>query len=161
MVLMGRMASDARGCGYSEHLLVWSWRRIVTGRIHCPVMAQEFAEACGNAGSKVFAALCTFLRALAAASRRHLAFSAPNPFDVTADERQVLTLLAAAQAEDHALVQAHLRWLARPEQRHELQIAAYTLATTLRANNLPLALPSSATPGGSERPSVVTLGDSP
>jgi hypothetical protein len=31
---------------------------------------------------------------------------------VTADKRQVLTLLAAAQAEDHTLFQAHLRWLA-------------------------------------------------
>jgi hypothetical protein len=41
-----------------------------------------------------------------------LAIGAPDPFSVTADERQVLTLLAAAQTEDHTLFQAHLRWLA-------------------------------------------------
>lgn len=153
-----RAVPDAGRPGYSEHLLIWSWRRIVGGRIHCPVMAREFGDVCGNAGDRVFVTLCTFLRALGAASRRHLAFSAPNPFDVTADERQVLTLLAAAQADDHALVQAHLRWLARPQQRQELQRATYTLATTLRASNLPLALPSSAMPDRSEQPRVAAPG---
>lgn len=151
MMPTGQAASAARGCGYSEHLLVWSWRRIVEGRIHCPVMAREFTEACGNAGSEVFAALCAFLSALAAASRRRLAFRAPNAFDITADERQALTLLAAAQAKDHALFHAHLNWLARPQRRHELQAAAYALAAVLEANHLPLALPPSARPDGNER----------
>jgi hypothetical protein len=65
---------------------------------------------------------------------------------VTGDERQVLTLLAAAQAEDHALFQAHLRWLARPQQRLELQIAAYALATAPKTNRLVLPLPQLAIP---------------
>jgi hypothetical protein len=158
MMPTGQAASARRESDYGEHLLVWSWRRIVEGRIHCPVMAYEFAEACGDAGSQVFAALCVFLRALAAASRRRLAFCAPNPFDVTADERQTLTLLAAAQAEDHALFQAHLSWLARPQQRHELQAAAYALAAALKANRLPLALPPPATPDGHEWLRAVTSG---
>jgi hypothetical protein len=118
-------------------------------------MAREFAEACGHAGGEVFAALCTFLRALATTSRRRLVFCAPDPFDVTADERQALTLLAAAQAEDHALFQAHLRWLARPQQRHELEASAYALAAALKASHLPLVLPSSGTPDGNERLRVV------
>ena len=158
MVLTGRAASDVRGCGYGEHLLVWSWRRIVGGRFHCPVMAREFTEACGEAGDEVLLALCTFLKALAFASRRRLIFRAPDPFGVTSDERQVLTLLAAAQGEDHALFQAHLRWLAHPERRHDLQVAAYALATALKVHQLPLALPQSATPDSSERPYAVVRG---
>ncbi|MBS0220773.1 MAG: hypothetical protein JSR91_08525 [Proteobacteria bacterium] len=151
-----RAAPDIGRSGYSEHLLVWSWRRIVEGRIRCPVMAHEFADACGQDGPRAFLALCTFLRALGAASRRQLTLCASNPFDITADERQILTLLAAAQADDHVLFQAHLRWLARPQQRQELQVTAQALAALFKANNLPLALPPLGPPGGRERPHAVT-----
>lgn len=143
-----RTAADVRGFGYGEHLLVWSWRRIATGRVQCPVMAQEFADACGDDAGEVFLTLCAFLKALAFASRRRLALRAPDPFGVTSDERQILTLLAAAQSEDHSLLQAHLRWLAPPERRRGLQIAAQALAGAFKANNLPLALPPSDTPAG-------------
>lgn len=149
-------ASDGRECGYGEHLLVWSWRRIVAGKLHCPVMAKEFADACGKDAGRVFLVLCAFLKALAYASRRQLTIRAPDPFCVTSDERQMLTLLAAAQAEDHVLFQAHLDWLARPARRHELRIAAQALATALDVNNIPLALPPPATPGSRERPRAVT-----
>jgi hypothetical protein len=150
------MPAGQATAGYGEHLLVWSWRRIVAGRVQCPVMAQEFADACGSDAGEVFLTLCTFLKTLAFASRRQLAFRAPDPFGVTADERQILTLLAAAQSEDHTLFQAHLRWLTPPERRGELQIAAHALATAFKANNLPLALPPSATPDSRERPHAVT-----
>jgi hypothetical protein len=46
-------SADVRGFGYGEHLLVWSWRRIVDGRVHCPVMAQEFVDACGDDAREV------------------------------------------------------------------------------------------------------------
>jgi hypothetical protein len=139
-----RTAADVRGFGYGEHLVVWSWRRIVTGRAHCPVMAQELADACGSDADEVFLTLCTFLKALAFASRRQLALRAPDPFGVTSDERQILTLLATAQSKV-SLFQAHLRWLAPPERRRELQIAARALASALKVNNLLLALPLSTT----------------
>jgi len=141
-----RADADLREFGYGEHLLVWSWRRIVAGRVQCPVMAQEFADACGSDAGEVFLTLCTFLKTLAFASRRQLVLRPPDPFGVTSDERQILTLLAAAQSEDHTLFQAHLRWLAPPERRAELQIAAHALATAFKVNNLPLALPPSNMP---------------
>jgi hypothetical protein len=133
--------SRARDCGYGEHLLVWSWRRIAGGKVHCPVMEKEFCDACGQNAREVFLALCAFLSALTSASRRPLALSAPDPFSVTPDERQILTLIAAAQAENDVLVQAHLRWIAQPTRRHELQFAAFVLAKAFRTNNLPLAVP--------------------
>lgn len=143
------------GSGYVEHLLVWSWRRIATGRIECPVMAKEFIDACGEDAQEVFATFCTFLKTLAFASRRRLSIRAPGWPDMTPDESQMLCLLAAAQAGDHPLFQAHLSWLTRPERRHRAQIAARAFATALEANDLLLSFPASRTPGGHERPRAV------
>lgn len=145
-MLSGREAADlaaeARGFGYGEHLLVWSWRRIASGRAHCPVMAREFAEACGEDAAEVFLTFCTFLKALAFATRRQLTIGAPGSLAITPDERQILTLIAAAQAETRSLFEAHLRWLTRPERRHVLELAAGALATALMVNELHLAVPA-------------------
>ena len=32
------------GLSYGEHLLVWSWRNIATGRGGCPLIAREFSR---------------------------------------------------------------------------------------------------------------------
>ncbi len=142
---------DVRGFGYAEHLLVWSWRRIATGRICCPLMMDEFANACGEDGPEVVATYCTFLKALAMASRRRFAIGAPGCRAVTADERQVLILIAAAQAEAPALLEAHLRWIAAPEKRHVLEIATGALTRALCANDLHVARPAYEMPSVCER----------
>jgi len=156
-------ASDAHveGSGYVEHLLIWSWRRVATGRVECPVMAKEFTDVCGEDAREVFATLCTFLKALGFASRRRLNLRAPGWPTMTADERRMLTLLGAAQAGDRALFTAHLCWLARPERRHELQIATCALATALAANNLVLSLPQPSAPAIRERsrPAMESIDD--
>lgn len=141
--------------GYAEHLLVWSWRRIATGRSGCPLMLDQFADVCGEDGPEVFVTFCTFLKALAVASRRQFSIGAPGCTTVTADERQVLTLLAAAQAGTPALLEAHLRWIAIPERRLILQIATGALARALMAHALQIALPAHAMPTTCERPRAV------
>jgi hypothetical protein len=142
MMLAGREAADtateAREFGYGGHLLVWSWRRIASGRAHCPVMARQFARACGEDAAEVLLTFHTFLKALAFAARRQLAIGAPCALAITPDERRILTLIAAAQAEMPGLFEAHLRALARPERRHVLQLAAGALATALLVNELRL-----------------------
>ncbi len=143
------------GFGYVEHLLVWSWRRIATGRACCPLMMDEFADACGEDGPEVFVTLCTFLKGLALAGRRQLVIGAPGCLAVTPDERQVLTLLAAAQAGAPALLEAHLRWIAIPEKRHILEIATGAFARALNTNDLRIALPAQAMPIVFERPRAV------
>lgn len=87
-------------------------------------MAHEFSDACGNDAGEVLLTFCAFLRALALASRRPLSIGSPGRLAVTADERRILILLAAAQAGTPSLFEAHLRWLARAEQSHTLKIAA-------------------------------------
>jgi hypothetical protein len=145
-------AADMQGFGYGEHLLVWAWRRIATGQSPCPVMAQAFRHACGEDGPEVFLTLCTFLKALGFASRRHLMMGKPGCPEITADERQVLTLIAAAQAATPALFEAHLRWMTRPPQRHVLKIAAGALGTALKVNQLCLALPDADAPAACLHP---------
>ncbi len=133
-------AATPTGLGQGETLLVRSWRRIAVGQGGCPVMVQEFTDCCGEDTAEVFATFCTFLRALAFASRRPLMIGPPGS-DISPDERQALTLIAAAQADVPALFEAHLRWVARHDRRDVLRITAGALATALRANHLHLALP--------------------
>jgi hypothetical protein len=149
-MLLGEMADpaggDVRGFGYGEHLIVWSWRRIAAGRMTCPVVTREFADACGEDGAEVFVTFCTFLKALGYACRRPLAIGLPSSLAVTADERRVLTLVAAAQAAAPALFEAHLCWLARPDQSQVLRIATGALAAALHVHDLQLSLPDLQTP---------------
>lgn len=149
------VAGEVLSFGYAEHLLVWSWRRIAMGRSCCSLMMEQFADACGEDGPEVFVTFCTFLKALAVASRRQFVIGTPGCLAVTADERQVLTLLAAAQAETPALLEAHLRWIAIPEKRHVLEIGTGALARALALNQLQVALPAHAAPIACERPLAV------
>ncbi len=136
--------AEILGFGYGEHLLVWSWRRIAASPGPCPIVVREFADACGDDAAEVLATLCTFLRALAFAGRRRLLIAFPGCVVMTEDEQRVLALLAAAQNNDAALFEAHLRWLARADVRHILAIGARALAAALTANHLCLAEPSMA-----------------
>ncbi len=149
------VAGDVLSFGYAEHLLVWSWRRIASGRACCPVMMGEFEAAFGEDGPDAFVTFCTFLKALALAGRRQFVIGAPGCLVVTADERQVLTLLAAAQAGAPPLLEAHLRWIAIPEKRHILEIATAALARALSTNALQVALPTPDVPSVCERPRAV------
>jgi hypothetical protein len=151
--------ADLSGFGYGERLLVWTWRRMATGRGSCPLIAREFSDACGDDAAEVYVAFCAFLRALASASRRRLSIAPPGSFALTGDERQILTLLAAAQADHTAHFEAHLRWLAHSRARQELAGAARLLAASLLANRLQLVLPAAAGPahraeGAGRRPAL-------
>ena len=153
-------AEDAQGApsdfGFGEHLLLWSWRRMATGRTFCPLMMDDFAAAFGSDGPEVFATFCTFLQALAIASRKPLTIGAPGCPQITADERQALTLIAAAQAKAPAMLEAHLRWIAIPEKRLLLRIAANALARALAVNAMVLDLPERILPTACERPRAAT-----
>jgi len=140
------------GFGFGEHLLLWSWRRMAAGRSFCPLLMDDFAAAFGDDGPEVFATFCTFLQALAVASRKPLTIGAPGCSEITADERQALTLIAAAQAEAPVMLEAHLRWIAFPEKRLLLRIAVNALARALAVNEMVLDLPERILPTACERP---------
>ncbi len=145
----------ALGAGYAEHLLVWSWRRMAIAKGHCighcAFIDREFGDACGEDACEVFATFVAFLEALAYASRRQIVLGHPGYLGLTADERQVLTLIAAAQNGRPALFDAHLTWLAKADRRQTLVIGAGALASALSANDLRLMAPDPQAPMRSDR----------
>jgi hypothetical protein len=134
------LAALSRG----EHLLVWTWRKIVTGGGGCPLIAREFSLSCGEDAGEVLATLYTFLQALACAGRRHLEVGYPGYAEVTIDERRMLLLIAAGQRGGASLLDAHLRTLAGAALRPALATAARALGTALDAHELQLPLPASS-----------------
>jgi hypothetical protein len=137
--------------GYSERLLVRSLRRIASGKGCCPFISREVAALCGEEALEVVATCGTFLQALSFAGRRRLTFAKPGSAGITPDERQLLELVAATQAGRTELFEAHLRWLARPERRPVLKIAAGAVATAFAVNELRFAPPRMAAPAARTR----------
>ena len=136
------------GLCYGEHLLVWSWRNIATGRGGCPLIAREFSRLCGEDAGEVLATFYTFLQALAYAGRRRLQVGYPGYALLTLDERQMLLLIAVAQRDDPMRLDAHLEITALAARRPALALAARALGTALNEHNLriPLPMPGSASP---------------
>lgn len=143
------------GFGHGEHLLVWSWRRLAAGHVDCAWMAQEFADACGEDAPEVLATFNIFLKALGFAAKRRLAVGTPGDLRITDDERHILALVAAAQSRAPARLEATLRWMARSDRRHVLQIATGALAQALTASNLQLSPPAREIPLACDRDRAV------
>jgi hypothetical protein len=120
--------------GDSESLIVRTYRKILLGNKDCPILARDFAALYGADAGEIYLTFCTLLYALAYASRRPLRVGYPGCVSLTSDERQLLILIAAAQAEDNACFEGHLRWLTRRELRSSLLITLNAFANALRAH---------------------------
>jgi hypothetical protein len=93
------------------HLMVWTWRKFVAGHADCPVLAREYRYFAGDTAPELLTAFGAFLQALGYGSRRMLAIGRPHCVGLTADEQQMLRLMAAAQNGEDARLRAHLCWL--------------------------------------------------
>jgi hypothetical protein len=124
------------GSADAHHLLVRCWRRIAAGRLYCPSIAADFAEACGQQAGEVLATFQVFLAALGYASRTTLQFGHPGDPGLTDDERRVLALIAVAQSSQPWRLDAHLSALARSDARLTLAIGTAALAEALCAHDL-------------------------
>jgi hypothetical protein len=130
-----RMA-EALGLTQGEHLMIWTLRRLVARKGLCPLTLMEFTEICGEGAPPVLAIFQSFLGIAGQASRRHVSVGYPGYVGLTADERNMVALIGAAQAEAHERLAAHLLWQAKPEARHDLGIAAQGLAKVFAAHGL-------------------------
>ena len=137
---------DAAAINPCAYLLTWSWRLVVTGRSHCPLLRTLLDDACGNEAGKVFRALCSFLCTLAQTRRRRLEINPPGCEELTHDEKRLLAMIAAAQGDRPTLLDAHLCWIAHGEGRRELARGVRTLASALDANCLWLPTPDDHAP---------------
>jgi hypothetical protein len=120
-------------------------------------MAREFVDACGAAAGEARAAYGWFLEELARAGRRHLQLGIPGWPALTVDERLVLAVFAAAQAEEIVRLRAHLAWLFKGERILTLETAVGVVATALARNGHRLPLPEMlAPPAAGEKRGVMT-----
>jgi hypothetical protein len=66
----------------------------------------------------------------------------PGCPNITFDERQMLAVIAASQAEDDTLLLSHLSWLVRSERREAVAQAAHVLAQLLNLRGMGISLPA-------------------
>ena len=142
-------AATAAQAAARDHLLLAAWRKIVIGETNCPVLALELGAACGGGAAATHGAILAFVTALAYAGRRRLRVGTPGCPGMTRDERQLLDLVAAAQDGAETAVEAHLRWLTRPDLRAAVIVATAALAAVLTAQHLTVRQPQApARPDG-------------
>jgi len=121
-----------------EQLIIWGIRRIVGQQFLESDLPGEFQAGFGPDGDAGLRIFCSFFRVLGQAARRPYEVAPPTSLLLLPDERRILILLAAAQAGvtsgDHALLEAHLLWVAAPEHRPALLRISLAFAKLLLAH---------------------------
>lgn len=134
-------SANVLGLTYAEHLIVWSLRRLALGRPYCPLVAREFAEACGAESGEALAAFRVLLWTLGSSGRRKLTVGRPGLLALSRDEELLLAVFAAAQADAKDRLRAHLAWLYGSGNTGCLEAAVRVVAGTLAAKGHRLRLP--------------------
>jgi hypothetical protein len=148
--------SDDEGAvsGPGRELLIGALRRIAAGR-SCTVLTQrDFATAFRGDADEVFATFRAFLQSLAHGGRRKLRVGLPGARHMTPDEIAIIALIAAAQVDDAARLDAHLCWLVRGEARLLVAIMTRALATALAVRGQWLPAPTCPSPSRCAGPSL-------
>lgn len=122
-------------------LLVHSWRLTMAHGTGCSLIESRFRCSCGATAHRVFRAFCVFLCVLALSQRRCLRVNPPGQAALTADEARLLALIAAAQNDYPATLDAHLGWLAEPPLRQTLENSVRELAGLLKDAGQRLPVP--------------------
>lgn len=122
-----------------ESLVVRAWRTIILGHNGCRLLRRSFGS---PDAIQVVEAVATFLRALNHGSRHILDVGHPGCSNITFDERQMLTVVAASQAGEDDLLLSHLTWLVRSDRREDVAQAVHALGEILHARGMRLPLPA-------------------
>ncbi len=123
----------------AERLVVWSFRRWVSGTENWALVEREFrrqfAEGAAHGALRSFA---MFVEALRCHARRVIRYHQPGCPCLGCDEVCVLTMITAAQAGDMNLAKATGRWLVRAEGLEDLLQAAGALGQAMTRQDLHL-----------------------
>ncbi len=102
--------TDLRELRYAQHFCVWALRTSVACSPQCRVLLREFDRAFAGQVDRGLAAWHGLIRSLAGARRRML-IGRPGHIALAHDERSLLALLAAAQADERERFMAHARFI--------------------------------------------------
>jgi hypothetical protein len=125
-----------------EMLLVDAFRKIATGRGHCPHLARAFGRLARCEGADLVRVTAILLSAIDNGCRRTVIIGMPGAEECTLSELQMLAIVAAAQKSDHALLDAHLAWMVHPPHRKPVAVAARLLSGLLLKSGLKVSVPS-------------------
>ena len=122
-----------------ERLVVWSFRRWVSGTENWALVEREFrrqfADSAAHGALRSFA---MFIEALRCHARRVIRYHQPGCPCLGCDEVCVLTMITASQAGDTNLAKATGRWLVRAEGLDDLMQAAGALGQAMARQDLHL-----------------------
>ena len=125
-----------------EQLTLWSVRAIALGHAECPTLQRAFHVVLGSAAEEAFTALFLAVRTLGWCARRRLRLHAPGCENVSADERLLLELFAAARQAgvdgDEAWVRRRLHDLIEPRLMEGLLMALQEATSALEVNGYPM-----------------------
>lgn len=111
-MLQTKLASMPPAFDNGERLLLWSMRRCAFTCGDTRVVVHALRDAVGETGgTRTHIALRRLLHQLARHGRRQLSLGPPCLSQATADERQILQAVAAAQSAAPDRVLLHLTWL--------------------------------------------------
>lgn len=127
---------------YGEHLLLWAFRLLALGGEDCGIARNRFESACGIAGPEALCALTVFVHELKIRGTRRVALNAPGCRLTTPDEKTILSLFAAAQAENHPRLETLLADLLGQPPQPPFAAAASLIAQTFEMNGLILRGPT-------------------
>ncbi len=138
-----------------EHMIVWSLRRIAVAKTWCPLIDFELARIFKKHQGDVRAAFQQLVSILADHGRRRLRLGLPGMPTLTVDEKLILAILAAAQAQEPIRLKAHLTWLLGRSETQKLFPVVTVIAAGLALNGFPIRTPQNTlqdswqTPAGS------------
>lgn len=122
-----------------ERLIIWSFRRWVSGTEHWPVVWDEFSrQFAPETAPRAMRAFEQFVGAICCRARRVIHYHQACCACLGADEVCVLTVITAAQHDDSELAHATSRWLVHSDGVEALVSAASTLADLMAMEKLRL-----------------------
>lgn len=124
----------APGLSAVDRMIVSTGRLVAHGLGACPPIANTFAILCGAEAKDALNAFRMLLWQLRDNGWRRLRIPPPGSDDPSHDERAILGLIAAAQAQDQALLEARLRWLIKRDARRCVETAATVVGMALAMN---------------------------
>lgn len=123
----------------AERLVVWSFRRWVSGTENWALVEHEFRRQFNDASVHgALRSFAMFVEALRCHARRIIRYHQPGCPCLGCDEVCVLTVITAAQSGDMNLAKATGRWLVKAEGLDALMQAARDLARAMAAQDLRL-----------------------
>ena len=123
----------------AERLVVWSFRRWVSGTENWALVEREFRrQFADTAAQGALRSFAMFVEALRCHARRVIRYHHPGCPCLGGDEICVLTMITAAQAGDTNLARATGRWLVRSAGLEPLTRAAGALGRAMARQDLHL-----------------------